>query len=311
LRKIKKETFVSEKIELLNSAINGVGMFAKTKVYQEEIVWIKGGYILKTSEIFTSGVINSYLLISDDIAIGAYTEKDEEKIKAYCNHSCNPNSRVQGNIVFVASKDIEVDKEILVDYAFIDNENYRFKCNCKASNCRKIITGFDWQLKKLQQMYKKEYFSSYIQSKINLGISVDFKCQLDKQIKDLREKVFVNELNFDIQDEFQGNEEKFIHCCLYKNDELIAYARVDVEDEYARIGRILVKKEERGNGYGKQIIFWAETEALKNNKSNIIVHSIESALSFYENQGYNFLEKKLIEDGQSHFLMGKHLDLNN
>lgn len=62
---------------------------------------------------------------------------------------------MQGNIVFIASKDIEVNKEVLFDYAFIDNENYRFKCNYNSSKCRKIITGFDWQLKTLQDRYKK------------------------------------------------------------------------------------------------------------------------------------------------------------
>ena len=44
---------------------------------------------------------------------------------------------MQGNIVFIASKDIEVNKEVLFDYAFIDNENYRFKCNYNSSKCRK------------------------------------------------------------------------------------------------------------------------------------------------------------------------------
>lgn len=118
-------------------------------------------------------------------------------------------------------------------------------------------------------------------------------------------------MGFDIQNEFQGDEENYIHCCLFKYKELIAYARVAIQDNYARISRVLMKKQERSKGYGRQIVFWTETEALKNNINNVILHALESGLGFYENQGYITLGEKFVEESRNHYLLNKHLELND
>ena len=82
-------------------------------------------------------------------------------IKLYNNHSCNPNCGLRGEITFVAMKDINKDEE-----SFIDNEDYRFNCTCGSENCRKVITGFDWKIKELQDKYY-DYFAQYLKEKID------------------------------------------------------------------------------------------------------------------------------------------------
>ena len=57
---------LSEKVEVRESGIDRKGMFAKEHIFKGEIVYIKGGHIIRKNEIFTSGMINSYLPISDD-----------------------------------------------------------------------------------------------------------------------------------------------------------------------------------------------------------------------------------------------------
>ncbi len=137
------ESRLSPKVEIRDKSLNGKGIFAKEEIKKGEIVFIKGGHILTKDQIFSSGVINSYFPISDEYYLGAKNIYEEEKIKLYQNHSCNPNVGLHGEITFIAMRDIEKDEELTVDYAFIDNEDYSFKCTCGSDNCRGIITGFD------------------------------------------------------------------------------------------------------------------------------------------------------------------------
>ena len=71
-----------------------------------------------------------------------------------------------GEITFVAIRDIQPGEELTVDYAFIDNEDYSFECQCGSVKCRHIVTGFDWKIKQLQDEYYP-YFAQYIKDKID------------------------------------------------------------------------------------------------------------------------------------------------
>ena len=162
------KSIISSKIEIKNSKINNIGMYAKELIHKGEIVYIKGGHILSRDELFTTGVINSYLPISDNYYIGALCQEEEAEIKLYNNHSCDPNCGMHGEITFVAIRDIMPGEELTVDYAFIDNEEYSFECHCGSPQCRHIITGYDWKIKELQRKYYP-YFAQYLKDKINSG----------------------------------------------------------------------------------------------------------------------------------------------
>lgn len=98
---------LSNKVEIRDKALNGKGIFAKEDIKKGEIVFIKGGHILTRNEIFSSGVINSYFPISDEYYLGATNKEEEDAIKLYQNHSCNPNVGLHGEITFVAMRDIK------------------------------------------------------------------------------------------------------------------------------------------------------------------------------------------------------------
>ena len=157
---------ISSKVEVRSGAINKKGMFAKELIHKGEIVYIKGGHIITRDEIYSSNVINSYLPISDEYFMGAITPEEEEEIKLYNNHSCDPNCGLHGEITFVAIRDIMPGEELTVDYAFIDNEDYRFECMCGSSKCRHIVTGYDWKIEALQDEYYP-YFAQYLKDKID------------------------------------------------------------------------------------------------------------------------------------------------
>jgi len=160
------KSVISNKVEIRKSGIDSFGMFAKELIKKGEIVYIKGGHILTRSEVYTSSVINSYLPISDDFFIGAISELEENDVKLYNNHSCDPNCGMHGEITFVAIRDIVAGEELTIDYAFVDNEDYSFECHCGSSNCRHTITGYDWKIEKLQDEYYP-YFAQYLKDKID------------------------------------------------------------------------------------------------------------------------------------------------
>lgn len=160
------KSILSSKVEIRNNGLNGKGIFAKEFIKKGEMVFIKGGHLLTKNEIFSTGIINSYFPISDEYFLGATNKDEEDNIKLFENHSCNPNCGLHGEVTFVAIRDIEKDEEITTDYAFIDNEDYKFKCTCGSENCRGIVTGYDWKIKELQDKYY-DYFAQYLKDKID------------------------------------------------------------------------------------------------------------------------------------------------
>lgn len=159
-------SFLSDKVEIRdNSIIDGKGVFAKERISKGEIVCIKGGHILCRDEVFSSSIINSYHPLSDEYFLGAISKEEEDNIKIYINHSCSPNCGMRGEITFVAMRDIDIDEELTIDYAFLDNEDYMFECSCGSKECRKMITGFDWKIESIQKKYKK-YFAEYLKEKM-------------------------------------------------------------------------------------------------------------------------------------------------
>jgi SET domain-containing protein len=159
------KSYVSPKVRIKKSLIHGVGMFAAKKIKRGEIVFIKGGHVLTRDEMFTTKIINSYLPLDDKYVLGATNSEEEESIKLFINHSCDPNCGVRGEISFVALRDVSKGEELNIDYAMVDNEDYTIKCSCESILCRKKVTGFDWKRPELQKRYKG-YFARYLEDKM-------------------------------------------------------------------------------------------------------------------------------------------------
>src|SRR5205807_7569100 len=106
--------------------------------------------------------------IDDNLFIAPATEEERELSMLYSNHSCDPNLGVRGEITFVTMREIRADEELTHDWATTDDDDYSVECNCGAPNCRKILTGKDWQRHELQKRYAG-YFSAYLTRKIAAG----------------------------------------------------------------------------------------------------------------------------------------------
>lgn len=122
--------------------------------------------IMSTHDAWTEcHISDADLQISDDFFLAPVTVDEFDDVMMFLNHSCEPNVGVQGQIVFVAMRDIAAGEELALDYATVDNDSGQMTCACGAERCRKIITGQDWRKPELQQKYGN-YFAWHLLQKI-------------------------------------------------------------------------------------------------------------------------------------------------
>lgn len=162
-------TYFSPKTEKRLSRIEGRGLFAKAPISKGELVVVKGGYVMTTSQRdqVSASIGPCEIQIAEDLHIGPITPEAREGGMMHLNHSCEPNLGLQGQIVFVALRDISKDEELTFDYAMTDDASHdEMTCHCGASSCRGIVTGCDWKRAELQRKYDG-YFSWYIQRRID------------------------------------------------------------------------------------------------------------------------------------------------
>ena len=163
-------SYLSPKTEVRESKIHGRGLFAIADIAKDEIVAIKGGHIVDRKSLreeITSLLGPVEIQIDDHFFIAPVSDEERELSMLYLNHSCDPNLGVHGEITFVAMREICAGEELTHDWAMTDDDDYSVECNCGAPDCRKTLTGKDWQRPDLQQRYAG-YFSAYLARKIAL-----------------------------------------------------------------------------------------------------------------------------------------------
>ena len=165
------QSYLSQKTQVRESKTQGKGLFAIKSIKKDEIIGIKSGRIFDeaTRKKIFHEIGDSFFQIADNFFIGPLKKEEVSISMMHINHSCNPNIGVQGDIVFIAMREIKAGEELTLDYAMCDDWKYKMECNCKSKDCRKIITGKDWEIKKLQKKYRG-YFSAYLQKKIDANI---------------------------------------------------------------------------------------------------------------------------------------------
>jgi SET domain-containing protein len=163
-------SYLSPKTEVRESKIHGRGLFAVADIAQSEIVAVKGGHIVDRKTLrgkITPRLGPVEIQIGDDLFIAPISDEEREGSMLYLNHSCDPNLGVRGDITFVAMREIHAGEELTHDWAMTDDDDYSVECNCGAPDCRKNLTGKDWQRRDLQKRYAG-YFSAYLARKIAL-----------------------------------------------------------------------------------------------------------------------------------------------
>jgi predicted GNAT family N-acyltransferase len=137
-----------------------------------------------------------------------------------------------------------------------------------------------------------------------------FVCLNDitEEIRNLRFEVFVREQNIAPEIELESDEYNYSHLCLYKDEVLVAYARARSHGEIMHLGRILVKKEYRGQGLGAAIMNYCEQTALDRGCKVLELNAQYRAIGFYEKMGFIAEGDYFTEAGIRHKKMKKVLE---
>jgi SET domain-containing protein len=141
------------------------GLFATENIQKGELLTLYMGELIDGAILDTLPAADQVhiLQIEEDL----YIKPLAEEAAHYVNHSCEPNAGLAGQISTVALRDIEAGEEICFDYAMCDGSPYdEFSCLCGSAQCRKTISGNDWQRPELWERYQG-YFSPYLQRRID------------------------------------------------------------------------------------------------------------------------------------------------
>ena len=106
------------------------------------------------------------------------------------------------------------------------------------------------------------------------------------QLKNIREKVFIQEQKVTPQLEWDGMDEKAIHFLVFNDKAAIGCARAIVIKDHMQLGRMAVLKEYRGQGIGSALIEKAMTTAKLNQLSAIYISAQCHAIDFYKKFGF-------------------------
>jgi hypothetical protein len=161
----------SDKVEKRASGIDGTGLFAREAIAKGEVVVAKGGHLFDgaTRDRISAELGPAEIQVAENLFLGPVTAAEREASMMHLNHSCEPNVGILGQILFVAMRDISVGEELVMDYAMMDDDDYRMPCACGTVRCRGTVTGQDWRRPELQARYAG-YFSAYLAAKIAAGI---------------------------------------------------------------------------------------------------------------------------------------------
>ena len=128
-----------------------------------------------------------------------------------------------------------------------------------------------------------------------------------KQEKDhafqLRTTVFIHEQNVPPEEEIDSFDKEAIHFIGYNDDVPVAASRLRFVEKYGKLERICVLKEQRGKGYGKQLIQAMEKEILKNGYKKAKLNAQTHATEFYEQLGYKIISEEFMDAGIPHVTM--------
>lgn len=163
-------TWFSPKVEKRASPVEGTGCFAGEAIAAGETVIVKGGHVFDraTRDEVETTLGPAEIQIADHLFIGPLVPAERDASMMNLNHSCEPNLHIEGQIVYVASRDIAAGEELAFDYATGDDDDWNMDCRCGAPACRGTITGKDWRKPELQAKYAGR-FAAYLQKRIDSG----------------------------------------------------------------------------------------------------------------------------------------------
>lgn len=124
-------------------------------------------------------------------------------------------------------------------------------------------------------------------SESSLAIQIDEWLSLKESCAAIRQKVFVEEQGVAAQEEWDELDWACRHLLISRSNTPLATGRLlSLGDGRARIGRMAVRKDHRGQGLGRIVLQGLIAEARRLGFAEIILHAQTHALGFYARAGF-------------------------
>jgi hypothetical protein len=156
---IPSRPWLDPRIALHASPLGGCGLFAVEPIRAGDTALIWGGASYTGEEGAQEAKRAGKAVMQ--WAPGVYSvetdDDDDDDLAFKINHGCDPNVWMRDAFTLVARRDIAAGEELLADYALWEtSEAYvaSWECHCGSAQCRRRITGRDWQRPDLRDRYR-------------------------------------------------------------------------------------------------------------------------------------------------------------
>jgi predicted GNAT family N-acyltransferase len=123
----------------------------------------------------------------------------------------------------------------------------------------------------------------------------------------LREQVFCGEQGVSFEADQDGRDPEATHIVAVEDGVVIGTCRLLFRGRMARLGRLAVVRDRRGDGIGAAILHEADAVALAHGAEAISLHAQTYAQTLYEQAGYDEHGPTFVEEGIEHVAMEKRL----
>ena len=123
----------------------------------------------------------------------------------------------------------------------------------------------------------------------------------------LRTDVFVVEQGVAPEEEFDGRDGDALHLLAVDGDEIIGTCRLLLGEERVKLGRMVVRRERRGEGVAALLLEQADREGELAGARVIVLGAQLSAVKVYERAGYECRGDVFLDAGIEHVWMEKAL----
>ena len=124
---------------------------------------------------------------------------------------------------------------------------------------------------------------------------------------ELRERVFCEEQGVSFEADQDGRDAEATHIVAVDDGVVIGTCRLLFRGQVARLGRLAVQRERRGESVAEQILREADRIAAEAGSESIALHAQTYARALYERAGYREHGPTFVEEGIEHVAMEKRL----
>jgi predicted GNAT family N-acyltransferase len=123
----------------------------------------------------------------------------------------------------------------------------------------------------------------------------------------LRHEVFVVEQHVPVEEEYDEHDDTALHLVAVDDGQVMATARIVMDGDTAKLGRVAVAEAARRRGIASKLIETSEAAARAQGAKRIALAAQTGALALYEKAGYEPYGDRFMDAGIEHLMMHKPL----